>query len=56
MSRYNVTLVIPVLKLPVPDAVRVRVVRLVVLVPGLVNWNCRTGRFTPGSWVELPGE
>ena len=50
LSRYSFTPVIPVMKFPVPIAVRVTLVTLAVLFPGLFNWNCRTGiPVTPGS-------
>ena len=43
-------------KLPVPEPVRVTLVMVAVLLPGLFNWNWRTGTVTPGNWLELTGE
>ena len=43
-------------KLPVPEPVKVTLVMVAVLLPGLFNWNWRTGTVTPGNWLELTGE
>jgi len=45
----------PVLKFPVPEAVKVTLVSVAVLFPGLLNWNCSTGNVAPASWLELAG-
>ena len=45
----------PVMKFPVPEAVKVTLVMVAVLFPGLFNWNCKTGTVTPDSWLELGG-
>jgi hypothetical protein len=55
LSRYRLTVVMPVVKLPVPEAVKVTLVKVVVLFPGLLNWNCSTGKVTPANWLELEG-
>ena len=49
LSKYRLTEVIPVAKFPVPEADRVTLVMLAVLLPGLPSWNCITGTVTPGS-------
>jgi hypothetical protein len=49
LSKYKFTAVIPVVKFPVPEAVKVTVVILAVLFPGLLSWNCNTGTVTPTS-------
>ena len=49
LSRYRLTVVIPVVKFPVPEAVKVMLVMVAVLFPGLFNWNCMTGTVTPAS-------
>ena len=41
------------MKFPVPEAVKVMLVRVAVLFPGLLNWNCITGTVVPAIWLEL---
>lgn len=56
LSRYRLTVPIPVLSLPLPDAVKVRLVNVTALMPGLCNWNWSTGTLpVPGNWVESTG-
>ena len=43
-------------KLPVPEPVKVTLVMVAVLAPGLFSWNLRTGTVTPDNWLELAGE
>ena len=55
LSRYRFTFVMPVVKFPEPEAVKVTLVMVAVLFPGLFNWNCRTGTVTPDNWLEPGG-
>ena len=47
LSKYRFTEVIPVVKVPVPEAVRVMLVMVAALLPGLPSRNCITGTVTP---------
>lgn len=49
------TWLIPVASLPVPDAVKVKLVTVAGALPRLVNCSCNTGTLVaPGTWLE-PG-
>ena len=52
----NVTELIPSVALPVPESVRVKLVILTAVPPGLPMTICNTVTFVaPASWVELAG-
>ena len=49
LSRKRFTDVIPVVNVPVPEAVKVTLLSVAVLLPGLLTWICTTGKVTPGN-------
>ena len=56
-SNTRETRLIPFRSSPVPDAVRLKLVRVAGALPELAAWICKTGRaMVPGNWVEEGGE